>query len=585
MKQIFSLVILFTLSNTISVNATTAASKDLNITVIPGGGGIGFYVATNGNDSNGGTLAAPFATLGRCQTAMRNSGIKTCYLRAGTYTLPSTGLVLTNVDNNETWSYYSPDGLNTAILSGTLLAVNTSSINNFNSPASGITITGLKFTGNSYIVAALEGNNLTFTHNVIDGGNTNPWYGIDLQGSGNLVADNTIQNLNGSGAYGIWSAATNSIIESNTIQCNSHFGMFFFSSSSNIAVVNNQILGIGYTGFNGSGNPPCSTFVSGQGTGVDNRGSGILFVGNTITHSQGYTIVVNGSASANYISDNTLQADGDPAITLNGGPSTVIRRNTINSPGGNGMNLGDEHDFCPRSSTSNNLLVTNNTINSAYEPIYLSATQNSQIFGNIGNIGTITTGNPSPTYPSGISVINWAADAGCSVVENNTGNVIGENSFTSLNANAKYGVLFETNQYPNTAQYNILYPFGSPGTAAIQNNSGGSLTLAGNQTTSSTVPLNGAPPISNAGPSRTVLGGTSVTLDGSGTANMVGSNSITYAWSQILGSTVTINNPSSSIANFTAPSAPTVTLLGFQLTATTINGSTSDQVYVAVGPF
>ncbi|MGB6026025.1 MAG: hypothetical protein WBG40_12585, partial [Candidatus Sulfotelmatobacter sp.] len=46
----------------------------------------GFYVAPNGNDNNPGTLAQPFATLGKAQSAMRaSSSIKTTYIRAGLY--------------------------------------------------------------------------------------------------------------------------------------------------------------------------------------------------------------------------------------------------------------------------------------------------------------------------------------------------------------------------------------------------------------------------------------------------------------------------------------------------------------------
>jgi hypothetical protein len=92
-----------------------------------------FYVATNGSDSNAGTLAAPFATLGKCQSAMQASSTKTCYIRAGTYTGSGVGyntvttttyfsvteaLYLTSADNGETWSYYAPDGVDTAIFEG-----------------------------------------------------------------------------------------------------------------------------------------------------------------------------------------------------------------------------------------------------------------------------------------------------------------------------------------------------------------------------------------------------------------------------------------------------------------------------------
>lgn len=87
----------------------------------------GFYVATNGSDSNPGTVSQPFATIARCQAAMRNSaGIKACYLRAGTYNMAgiasdcdgTSAFQLSAADTAETWSYYPPDGPGSAILDG-----------------------------------------------------------------------------------------------------------------------------------------------------------------------------------------------------------------------------------------------------------------------------------------------------------------------------------------------------------------------------------------------------------------------------------------------------------------------------------
>ncbi len=65
-----------------------------------------FFVAANGNDSWSGQLDAPnaagtdgpFASPGRALAAMRGSGIKTTYLRGGTYSLTST-LTLGTADN------------------------------------------------------------------------------------------------------------------------------------------------------------------------------------------------------------------------------------------------------------------------------------------------------------------------------------------------------------------------------------------------------------------------------------------------------------------------------------------------------
>ena len=90
----------------------------------------GFFVAPNGNDGNPGTLEKPVATLARAQQLMRTSSMKTTYLRAGLYVLPPDGpkacnfgathaaVALTSADNGETWSFYPPDGYDTAILDG-----------------------------------------------------------------------------------------------------------------------------------------------------------------------------------------------------------------------------------------------------------------------------------------------------------------------------------------------------------------------------------------------------------------------------------------------------------------------------------
>jgi len=92
-----------------------------------------FYVATNGNDSNPGTLAQPFATLGMAQQAMQaSSSIKTTYIRAGTYqpavaagtsncmngNSSGASVELGSADDGETWSVYPPDGYNSAVLEG-----------------------------------------------------------------------------------------------------------------------------------------------------------------------------------------------------------------------------------------------------------------------------------------------------------------------------------------------------------------------------------------------------------------------------------------------------------------------------------
>ncbi len=128
-RSLWFLSLLFAplLAPTLALGATASANLAITITA---SSAPAFYVATSGSDSNPGTLAAPFATLGKCQNAMQNSGtIKTCYIRAGTYHPTASGggcvshlgvgaVNLTPSDNGETWSYYPGDGYNTAIIDG-----------------------------------------------------------------------------------------------------------------------------------------------------------------------------------------------------------------------------------------------------------------------------------------------------------------------------------------------------------------------------------------------------------------------------------------------------------------------------------
>jgi Protein of unknown function (DUF1565) len=78
-----------------------------------------YYVAVTGSDGNLGTsVEAPLATLEKAQAAVRRSRSKVVCLRAGVYH-PTSALALTAADRGETWQYYAPDGINSAVLDGT----------------------------------------------------------------------------------------------------------------------------------------------------------------------------------------------------------------------------------------------------------------------------------------------------------------------------------------------------------------------------------------------------------------------------------------------------------------------------------
>jgi hypothetical protein len=105
----------------------------------------GYFVATNGSDSNSGSITSPWATLAHAQSVMEGNscggtptGPCNTYIRAGTYDITAT-LALTSADNGTAYRYYPPDGVNSAVLDGG----NTVDLFSI-SGASNVTIDGIK---------------------------------------------------------------------------------------------------------------------------------------------------------------------------------------------------------------------------------------------------------------------------------------------------------------------------------------------------------------------------------------------------------------------------------------------------------
>ncbi|UPW19648.1 DUF1566 domain-containing protein [Agarivorans sp. TSD2052] len=95
-------------------------------------------------------------------------------------------------------------------------------------------------------------------------------------------------------------------------------------------------------------------------------------------------------------------------------------------------------------------------------------------------------------------------------------------------------------------------------------------------------PVNTAPIVS-AGVAQTVNEQTNVAL--SGVASDADGSITSYAWAQLSGSSVTLNDANSSIASFTSPTLTTADTLVFQITVTDDEGAViSDTVSVSVNP-
>ncbi len=97
-----------TRSFTVSLGSTTGGAvlgtaTSSTVTISDNDVTTSYFVSPTGNDITGtGTLAAPFATLARAQTAMRAGSVKVTQIESGTYYLTSP-LALTSADNGETW--------------------------------------------------------------------------------------------------------------------------------------------------------------------------------------------------------------------------------------------------------------------------------------------------------------------------------------------------------------------------------------------------------------------------------------------------------------------------------------------------
>jgi hypothetical protein len=162
-----------------------------------------FYVATNGLDSNPGTIERPFRTLTRAQTAMQGSSKKTTYIRAGSYTFSTSacggvcGLSLGTADEGETWSYYPPDGVDSADFSGGATDGGTGLSVVISVGANDVTINGLSIHDFQYAAINSGGgaNNLTVENCIVFNGYASPPGnpgGISCYGCGNAVISHNV---------------------------------------------------------------------------------------------------------------------------------------------------------------------------------------------------------------------------------------------------------------------------------------------------------------------------------------------------------------------------------------------------------
>jgi hypothetical protein len=303
--------------------------------------GRGFYVATFGSDNNPGTLAQPFATLRKAQKAMQaSSTIKTTYIRSGKYSPPAVSangntyaLYLTSADNGETWSYYPPDGYNSAILDGGSTGPG-SGIKEMITIEGGshITINGLQLQNFDWIGVAVHGGAKFLGNFPIT---------VDTA-SGNIIENNMVENgyggsgevfdvYNNGGIVGTMSVPNTTVTNNVVINQNGR-GISFVSAGphsgvtySGLRITNNVVLNSNSLNLDSS-----AIYLQDAGT----KTTGIL-VSNNFIRDYGTSsdrrkgIYLDDGLSNATVSGNIIAGLGAYAFQYHGGHNDIITGNIV----------------------------------------------------------------------------------------------------------------------------------------------------------------------------------------------------------------------------------------------------------------
>jgi parallel beta-helix repeat protein len=284
-----------------------------------------YYVASDGNDSNPGTEARPFRTLGAGAWAL--SPGDTLYVKDGTYTgsLAFFGIPSGTSNNPVTIAAYP----------GHSPVIKTDSGNHalYISYTSYMVIDGLSIDGtNSNTGAGIKITDGASHIKIQNSEITNAFNGIEVNdGSGG----NEFLNLqvHHNRAYGVYIASSSNTVEGCWIHDNMGYGIHTYNGSGG---VNNNII---------IGNTIENNGKSSLGTGIlFSYGAGNKAIDNTISGNKG-GIDIDYGASNSYISGNTIYGNDYYDIYIGeGGSNTFIGANNVS---GNIINYGVSTQILP----------------------------------------------------------------------------------------------------------------------------------------------------------------------------------------------------------------------------------------------
>lgn len=331
----------------------------------------GYYVATTGSDSNPGTEAAPFATLKKCQSAMRSTTIKTCYVMPGTYHPASAGpgcsdqanaLVLLGADAGETWSYDPASKPDTAIIDGGASAPGNGLDTGICVETSNVTINGLQLQHfQRTFVHVLGGSNTTVTNNIVHDSYVQPFVAaikLDTMSQGSHVTHNVVYNVasNGischscNGGYGgCAQGISNDVVAYNVVynycyddyDCGAiEFQDYDSPRSTNILAAYNYVRDGDLVGPGGPVNDG-GGIGGGRALYMDDGTSNVTYKGNIVTGKNQLCVQIHGGS--NDIFKNNICDLQPPAVNENVGNTGMSILYFQNSSQGNGM-TGDRAD-------------------------------------------------------------------------------------------------------------------------------------------------------------------------------------------------------------------------------------------------